>query len=254
MGVLIALMGVEQATAQIRLIDQAKIDSVRNPQVVERSPLQIIGGTIIPLGSIEEDASPWMRELQWKNQGASPLVITKVVTTCGCFKVDYDRRPVAADSLSVLRLEYHPKGHPGAVYQRAMIYTNAAADRPTVIVTLSGEVIAAPDMQVLYPHTCGPLRMRTAQATFRSNGGRQEMNIACYNGGNEPLRITTDTLLTSPSLRLHTMPRELKPGERGDLVVTFDPAKAIFIRPTMLLYMGGIHVAPRQRQLMVVVK
>lgn len=239
------------ASAQLRLIDQAKIDSVRNPQVVEQTMMQIEGGTTVTMGSIAEDAEPWQTELRWRNRGNMPLVITRVVTTCGCLKMAYDRRPVPADSTARLRLEYHPKGHPGAVYQRVMIYTNQATDRPTTILTLSGEVIPAPDMEESYPATCGALRLRSTEVKFSSKGGRQTINLACYNGGEEALRLSTDTLLTSPALRIHAEPAVLQPGEEGELIVQFDPSKAVFIQPTMHLYLGGLRVTPRQRQLTV---
>ncbi|MBQ1978301.1 MAG: DUF1573 domain-containing protein, partial [Alistipes sp.] len=167
----------------------------------------------------------------------------------GCLKVDFDPWPVAADSMATMRIVYNPKGHPGAVYQRAMIYTSAAEDRPSAILVVSGEVSPALDPEADYPQTCGALRLRTTEVAFRNGGQRQQMSIACFNGGREPLRISTDTLMTSPALRVKSEPQEIPAGAEGELIITFDPSKAIFIQPSMPLYMRGMYLPPRQRQL-----
>lgn len=249
----VAMLLALPASAQLRLIDQSKIDSVRNPRTVAQMPMRFDEGTSFEMGQMSEDAEPWTREVQWKNHGTTPLVVTKVVTTCGCLKVDFDRWPVSADSVATMRLEYHPKGHPGRVYQRAMIYTSASEDSPSAILVVSGEVLPVMNPEEDYPHAFGVLRLRTKEVTFQ-RGGRQQIALACYNGGREPLRLSTDTLLTSPALRLTTEPRELLSGEEGELIITFDPSKAIFISPTMPLYLQGIYLPPRQRQLTIRVK
>lgn len=249
----VAMFYVLPLSAQLQLIDQAKIDSIRNPRTVAHMPMRFEEGTTLEMGEMSEDAEPWRRELKWKNHGTSPLVITKVVTTCGCLKVDYDRWPVSADSVATLRVEYRPKGHPGTVYQRAMIYTNASETSPTAILVVKGNVLPVMNPMEDYPQTCGALRLRTKEITFQRSG-RQQISIACYNGGSERLRLSADTLLTSPALRLVSEPRELQPQEEGEIVITFDPSKAIFINSEMPLYLRGLYLPPRERQLMIHIK
>lgn len=249
----VAVLFALPASAQLQMIDQAKIDSIRNPRTVANMPMRFEEGTTLDMGQMSEDAEPWTREVKWKNHGTSPLVVTKVVTTCGCLKVDYDRWPVSADSVATLSLEYRPKGHPGTVYQRAMIYTNASESSPTAILVVKGDVLPVMNPVEDYPQTCGALRLRTKSVSFQRSG-RQQIALACYNGGREPMRLSTDTLLTSPALRLESEPCELQPMEEGELIITFDPSKAIFISPEMPLYLRGIYLPPRERQLKVYIK
>ena len=245
----LALLGAGRADAQLQLISQSKIDSIRNPRTAAQVPMYFEEGTTLNMGQMSEDDEPWTSEIRWRNRGTSPIVVTKVVTTCGCLKVDFDPWPVVADSMASMRIAYNPKGHPGAVYQRAMIYTSAAEDRPSAILVVSGEVSPALDPEADYPQTCGALRLRTTEVAFRNGGQRQQMSIACFNGGREPLRITTDTLMTSPALRVKSEPQEIPAGAEGELIITFDPSKAIFIQPSMPLYMRGLYLPLRQRQL-----
>lgn len=240
--------------AQLHLISQSRIDSIRNPRTLTHMPMHFQQSTTLEMGQMKEDAEPWSAELQWINRGTEPLVVTKVVTTCGCLKVDFDQWPVMADSTAVVRVTYLPKGHPGVVYQRAFIYTTASADTPSAILVVNGEVLPVMNPKESYPQTCGPLRLRTRELTFSSGGHRQQIAVACYNGGNEALRISTDTLLTSPALRISSSPKAILPGEEGELVVTFDPSKAVFINPTMPLYLRGVYLPASQRQLTIRIK
>ena len=239
------------AVAQLQLISQSKIDSLRNPRTVTQVPISFAEGTTVQMGVMAEDAEPWRGELRWTNRGEEPLVVTRVVTTCGCLKAEFDEWPILADSVGTIRLEYHPKGHPGVVYQRAFVYTSVSDERPSAILVVSGEVTPVLNPQADYPKAFGYLRLRSTELSFRRGGSRQQLAIACYNGSSEPMRLSTDTLLTSPALRLKSEPSVLQPGEEGELIVTFDPSKAVFIAPTMPLYLRGLYLPPRQRQLTV---
>ena len=117
----LALLGAGRAHAQLQLINQSKIDSIRNPRTATQVPMYFEEGTTLNMGQMSEDDEPWSSEIRWRNRGTSPIVVTKVITTCGCLKVDFDPWPVLADSTASMRIAYNPKGHPGAVYKRAMV-------------------------------------------------------------------------------------------------------------------------------------
>lgn len=250
MAMLLVAM-TSNAAAQLQLIPQEKLDSVRSPKVVGSVPMHFNEGTMLNMGGIEENGGVWTQEVKWTNVGQDPMVVTRIATTCGCLKGDFLPRPVMPDSTATIRVRYNPKGHPGAVYQRLFVYTNSSADHPSVVLTLCGEVYGAPEVVDLYPASLGALRLRSTEVRFRAGDEPQQQTLICMNGGSEPLRLSTDTLLTSPALRIESYPQRLAPGAKGEIVVKFDPSKAVFIAPTMPLYIGGLRVAPRHRALMV---
>lgn len=243
------LFVTSNAAAQLRIIPQEKLDSVRSPKVVGSVPMHFKEGTMLNMGGIEEDGGVWTTEVQWTNVGQEPMVISRITSTCGCLKGDFLPRPVMPDSTATIRVRYNPKGHPGAVYQRLFVYTNSSKEHPSVILTLCGEVYGAPEVVDLYPASLGALRLRSTEVRFTAGAGLQQQTLLCLNGGSESLRLTTDTLLTSPALRIVCRPQRLAPGAKGEIVVKYDPSKAVFINPTMPLYIGGLRLAPRQRAL-----
>ena len=46
------------------------------------------------------------KTLRIKNNTSHPLVLLRPTTTCGCIKVEYDRRPIAANSWGEIRFEF----------------------------------------------------------------------------------------------------------------------------------------------------
>lgn len=248
---MLLVMMAGNVVAQLQLIPQEKLDSVRSPKVLASVPIYFAEGTMLNMGGIEENAGVWTKTVTWTNVGPEPMVVTRIASTCGCLKGEFLPRPVMPDSTATIRVRYNPKGHPGAVYQRLFVYTNSSADHPSVVLTLCGEVYGAPEVVDEYPASLGALRLRSTEVRFTAGDKPQEQVLLCVNGGREPLRLSTDTLLTSPALRIVCRPQRLAPGAKGEIVVRFDPSKAVFINPTMPLYIGGLRLAPRQRALTV---
>ena len=46
------------------------------------------------------------KTLRIKNNTSHPLVLLRHTTTCGCIKVEYDRRPIAVNSWGEIRFEF----------------------------------------------------------------------------------------------------------------------------------------------------
>ena len=245
-GVLLPLI----ATAQIRTIPQALRDSVNNPTTVSDSPMHFVEGAQFEFGTLNEESAPWTGEARWRNAGESPVVITRITSSCGCLRATFDRKPVVAGEEAVIRLTYHPKGHPGTVYQRLFVYTNRSASRPTAILTLRGVVTPSGKVAATYPQAMGALRLRTKQATLQ--GGEQEVRIACANGGQRSLRITADTLLSPRGWQIYTEPRVLQAGAEGDLVIRRMSDATPKQRVT--LYVGGVQLPPRERAVQITVE
>ena len=72
------------------------------------------------------------------NQGAQPIVITDVVTTCGCTVPSFSRKPILPGEKSPIEVVYDPYGRPGAFNRKLYVY-NAKHERLAVL-TICGEV------------------------------------------------------------------------------------------------------------------
>lgn len=198
---------------------------------------------VISFGTIGEDDGAWQGEITWRSNKDKPLTITRITSSCGCLKVHWDRREATNAKEGSLKVEYHPKGHPGKVEQRLFVYTTLSERRPTAIVRVVGTVTPSSDKRGNYPHAIATLRLRQREVTLPSDGGK--VSIAIINGGSGTLRITHDRSLSMGGIEAHTVPAELLPGQEGDLVINYSPKSD---QPP-ILYLKGINAAPRERKI-----
>lgn len=77
---------------------------------------------------------------EFVNDGDTPLVITRVVTSCSCTKAEYSKKPIPAGAKSTIKIIYEPhKKEPGVFHKVIQIFTNTADKRK--IVTVKGNSI-----------------------------------------------------------------------------------------------------------------
>ena len=86
-------------------------------------------------------------ELRYTNEGTTPLVVTRVVTSCSCLKAHFQRRPLAPGQEGVIRIVYEPqKSEPGVFNKVIQIYSNARDGR--AIFTVQGNAVEAPRIKI----------------------------------------------------------------------------------------------------------
>ena len=240
-GVLLGLMlvgGVQPSAAQIRLVPQAKLDSVANPPTIQERVMRFEAEEL-HFGSIDELGGAWQGVFRWQNITDQPLVITRIVTSCSCLTADFGREPVAAGKRAELRVSYHPKGHPGVVRQRLYLYTNRSKERPTAILTVRGVVVRDRELEHRYPHRCGDLLLKSDTVVFERTKEVQRFEIACLNEGDKSIVPQLDTRLTPRGFSLRGVPRELPPQSEGRLLIEYDPSKVQGSVPIRALYLQG---------------
>lgn len=59
-----------------------------------------------------------------RNTGAAPLVITRVVATCGCTTPVYETEPIAPGKESKIVVTFNPAGRPGQFVKTIAVYSN----------------------------------------------------------------------------------------------------------------------------------
>jgi len=90
-------------------------------------------------GDVKEAAGKVSHTFTVKNEGTQPLVITRVIASCGCTSPDWTKEPIAPGATGKVQVTYDPQGRPGAFAKTVSIYSNGA--RGSYVVTIRGNVI-----------------------------------------------------------------------------------------------------------------
>lgn len=76
-------------------------------------------------GDVPRRGGDLVYELHFTNEGTSPLVLTRVVTSCSCLKAHFQKRPIAPQEEGVIRIVYElKKSEPGVFNKVVQIYSN----------------------------------------------------------------------------------------------------------------------------------
>ncbi|MCC8154829.1 MAG: DUF1573 domain-containing protein [Tannerellaceae bacterium] len=90
-------------------------------------------------GEIKESDGEATHTFVIKNTGTAPLVITRVVASCGCTTPEWTQEPIAAGQSGEVKVTYDPKGRPGPFTKSINIYSNGK--KGSYVLTIRGEVI-----------------------------------------------------------------------------------------------------------------
>lgn len=242
LGAATALLAAAPVQGQIRVIPRERLDSLANPSRANGSEAMQFEQLVISTGNIGEDDGAKSVTYRWKNVGKTPLVITRVNTTCGCTVPSYDRQPVMPGQTSEMTVTYHPKGHPGRIQRKIFIFTQLSASLPSAILQLTGQVVPSTRPTYAYPYAKGKLLLKRQELRFDPSTLSTE-SIECLNAGDDTLRVAVDTRMLPPCIKAVFSPEKLAPGGLGELIVRFDPAAG---KPAQRipLFLKGLGVSP----------
>ena len=206
MGMAAALGAASPVRGQFHIVPRQRLDSMANPALANGAQAMRFVAKRIETGPIGENDGPKNYRFEWQNVGDKPLVITRITTTCGCAAPSWDRQPVKPGEKATVTVTYHPKGHPGSFTRKIFLFTQLAANAPTAILELSGEVIPSARPTYAYPHARGNLLLKQ-EAIHLDPQLKAVERIECLNGGNDTLRIGVDTRILPPASGPDSSPR-----------------------------------------------
>ena len=90
-------------------------------------------------GKIKESEGKVSHVFEIKNNGNAPLVLTRVMSSCGCTVPTYSKEPIAPGKTTKITVTYDPTGRIYPFVKTVSIYSNGK-EGPEVI-TIKGEVI-----------------------------------------------------------------------------------------------------------------
>lgn len=91
-------------------------------------------------GTIQQDANGEC-EFKFKNTGKEPLILSNVVSSCGCTVPSWPKEPILPGKSASIKVKYDTK-RIGTISKTITVMSNATEDR--VILSIKGNILAKP--------------------------------------------------------------------------------------------------------------
>ena len=244
----VAIFASLTVQAQMVIIPREKLEAMNNPKLTAASIAMKFETMYIKAEPMCEDDGVQTFTYPFENVSKDTLQIRNMVTACSCMTAICPQMTVAPGETSEIIVKYNPKGHPGRFERRIMVYADQDQD-PTVILRLYVEVERGGDLSGLYPIAMGNIRVRRNEVKFHS--GRKAVEKCPFvNVSEKEFTMTCEAPLLPACLSVRTEPEVLRPGQEGEIIITYNPEKG-GQRPKMPVIFKGLGVPPMQSSIMV---
>ena len=89
-------------------------------------------------GTFPEESGKVSYEFVFTNTGSAPLVLNKVVASCGCTTPEWTKEPIAPGKTGKIEVTYSAQGRPGAFGKSITVYSNSTSGSEQLLI--KGEV------------------------------------------------------------------------------------------------------------------
>ena len=183
-----------------------------------------ISSTEHDFGTFKEDSGRQTFDFIITNTGTNPLVIQKVVASCGCTTPEWTRQPIPSGGTGKVTAIYDPMNYPGKFNKTLTVYTNTKP--PVNVLVIKGEVIPREKtVEELFTFKVGDVRFQSNHLAF-TNVKKTEKKIRVMpliNTSSIPVKVEFDGL--PGHLEIKSNPETLKPGQKGIIEGTYDATK-----------------------------
>ena len=100
--------------------------------------ITVVGDAVYDFGNIKESDGSASHTFTLLNNGELPLVISRVVTSCGCTLPEWTKEPIAPGKTGEVKVIYDVAGRPGAFTRTISVYSNGKTGN--YVLTIKGEV------------------------------------------------------------------------------------------------------------------
>jgi Protein of unknown function (DUF1573). len=94
--------------------------------------------TSFDFGNIQEDNGTVAHTFVVKNEGDAPLVLTRIIASCGCTTPEWTKEPIEPGGTGNIKITYNPKGRPGSFAKTISVYSNGKSG--SFVLTIRGDV------------------------------------------------------------------------------------------------------------------
>lgn len=179
-------------------------------------------------GTIQETDGDVSHTFRFRNEGSLPLVIHSVGVSCGCTYPQFSKEPVLPGKSGEMKITFDPTNRPGRFEKVISVASNDP--RGSIRLTITGNVEGRPrTIQDDYPYyVTDGLRIadRSLVAGTLPRGKATVRTLGIANSGKEPVGISIDASSLPAWLTVRPAKTTLTPGERSEIVLTFDASKA----------------------------
>ena len=177
-----------------------------------------VAESVSDFGTIEEVDGLASHVFVVRNEGNSPLVITRITASCGCTQPEWTKDPIAPGGNGEVKVTFNPKGRPGPFYKTVTIYSNGS--KGSYSLGIKGSVNPKPLKPVFnYPYSIGDLKLQSKQVLF-SSVKHNETLAEKINVINEGKTSMTISLGKTPSyLNVNVSPSKIAPNETAEITI-----------------------------------
>lgn len=161
-------------------------------------------------------------EFTFTNEGATPLVVSKVRASCGCTTPNWTKTPIEPGESGKITVTYNPTGRQGGPWQKSITVTSNA-EVETMRLTIKGNTISKSAQPVNnYPIKLGPVGVKSNTFQFNNikKGAIIEKSIELANTSAE--KVTIELVTKEKYLEVIAMPEVVEPGKTAQLKVRFN--------------------------------
>ena len=105
----------------------------------KEASIAVVGDALFDFENINEADGPATHVFKVTNEGETPLVVTKVVTSCGCTSPDWTKEPIATGKNGEIKVTFDPTGRPGPFAKTISVYSNGKSG--SLVLTIKGTVV-----------------------------------------------------------------------------------------------------------------
>ena len=199
---------------------------------------------VIDFGTIREDGGSVVRTVRGENRGTSDIVVSEVISTCGCTTVEFRPQTLAPGQSLSFAVRYDPMNRPGRFDKSLFLRVSDCEEE--IRLRLTGYVLERErSVEELYPFDMGcGLRLRSNFHAFGylEAGSEISESISYINTSSKAISLTFDHSGLSPQLRLR-LPESIEAGESGDIVIGYTSTEEEAIYGTIVdnitIYVDG---------------
>lgn len=180
----------------------------------------------IDIGAILEENGPVQAEFFAVNNHPDSIYITLVTTDCGCTTVDFSKDTLSRENIASIKVQFDPDHRGGEFSKVIIIRTNQDIYGDTLY--LEGINMPIPEnIEMAYPHRIGDLGFKLS-AVNMGNVFTNEPKIKyieVHNFGSMEASLEKVQEGLPAYLLVSLQPENLKPGQRGLLIFSYDGEK-----------------------------
>jgi len=104
----------------------------------KEASITVVGSAVHDFGDVKESDGSVSHTFTILNNGELPLVISRVVASCGCTTPEWTKEPIAPGKTGEVKVTYHTTGRPGPINRTVSVYSNGKTGN--YVLTIKGEV------------------------------------------------------------------------------------------------------------------